>query len=215
MEKLLRVALGLIVCGVIIDGYFVISNFTKSSQSYVPEKHTKLNGIVRLTTEGKTFCSGTVISRTTVLTAAHCVRAQIGPIEITRQNIEIRPISNTDLHISGEVYSVRPQLDQALLRGDFDKFDPRPYIVDIKMLDSLRHGTYISCGFPMGGGLFCTKLIYKELMDFFWSVDGLILPGMSGGPVFADSGEVIAVNNAVENNDSFISPIYNLEVDAQ
>lgn len=173
------------------------------------------DAIVRLVTRGATFCTGTVLSNTTVLTAAHCVveQREFSAPEI-RKNIEIRPADNSAVGAFGRVTTVRYQLDQAIITGDFSEFHSLRFIPDVGALntEAIKRSKLTACGYPLGGKLFCATIYFKDLENFMWKVKGeTLLPGMSGGPVLLSNGDVVATNVAVEDDHSIVSPIYNLD----
>lgn len=179
-------------------------------------KKPKLDAIVRLTKGNHTVCTGTVVNQHTIITAAHCVLIQtvFGP-QIDMTPFDIRTDSDTTLGVTGIPYEARVQLDQALITGDFHLFEYKNYITDVKELNKLGNKpiTLYSCGYPLGGPLYCTPMEFDELYDFMWAVHGLLLPGMSGGPVMLKNGTIIGVNVAVSEDRSFISPIFNLDLE--
>ncbi len=177
-----------------------------------PKAPTKLGAIVRLNQGDRTFCTGTVINDTTVVTAAHCVLVELFGMIMARPEIEIRPESNIPVGVIAHPGYITTQLDMALLKGDFSQFQPKPYISTINQLMELQKPgrEFMSCGYPLGGGLQCTKTIYIERTDFSLRVQGILLPGMSGGPTMTTDGTVVGINNAVSGPDSIITPIYNI-----
>ena len=176
---------------------------------------TKLNPIVRLVKDGQTMCSGVVIDKTTVLTAAHCVLVEtpFGAI-YDGQPIEIRASDNVARGTWARPRSAYARLDRAVLKGDFSDYEPAKYISDVKESVATRVPglAYISCGYPLGGELYCASMSYIQDDAFFLDVKGVLIPGMSGGPTMLLDGRVIAVNTAVEGNHSIVAPIYNVDM---
>lgn len=179
-----------------------------------PAAVAKLGSIVRLTDKGRTFCSGTVISTRLILTAAHCVMTltPYGPMS-TASEFNIRDNNNVDQHVLAQPAFVDPQTDHAILVGDFSKFNAKEMVSDPTQLTAIRDSfaskRLVMCGYPLGGALYCTAARYRKPISFFWEVDGVLMPGMSGGPTMVD-GVVIATNYAVEAEFSIISPTYNV-----
>lgn len=170
--------------------------------------------IVRLTSEGRTFCSGTVINDTTIVTAAHCVTAQsLFGSTLSGETINIRQNANVDLGITAKATYADSKLDRALLTGDFSKLPKAKYLSNIKQLSALRikDSSLVSCGYPLAGDLYCSEMTYLKLTNFMWLVHGLLLPGMSGGPTMLPDGTVVAVNTAVDEDNSIVSPLYNVD----
>lgn len=174
---------------------------------------TGVGGIVRLTNQGRTYCTGSVVNNTTVITAAHCV-ATDSPIGIIINTgpIEVRSDDNRPHNTFGKVRSLSMQLDQAVLHGNFAIYNKLDLIDDVATLQ--RHRNHeeplLACGYALGGKLYCNKVTYHDLNNFMWSVDGVLLPGMSGGPVLTPDGSIIGINDAVSGNKSIISPTYNI-----
>ncbi len=71
----------------------------------------------------------------------------------------------------------------------------------------------LACGYPMGGPLYCGTLYYQDMYDFMWATSGVLIPGMSGGPVMLEDGTVVALNISVKDNESMVSPIYNIDAE--
>lgn len=199
---LLALTLILVAC----NGYMLFKGKGKSAP-------VKINSIIRLTDEGgNTFCSGTVVDDHTIITAFHCVVAgYYGPMPMIRTNIGIRGEEDVELRVKANVLGGSPQLDSAVLVGDFRAFKHMGYISDPERLVRIKQPKteFTSCGYPMGGKLFCTKLIFQNTHEFAWEMAGVLIPGMSGGPtMFGDN--LVAVNSAVSENNSLVNPIYNI-----
>lgn len=213
-KAVLRVGFLLCILLAALDLGLIFGGFIAKT-SVGPPLSTKIGGVVRLVEDkGSTFCTGTVISAHAILTAAHCVvlESMFGVMGV-RRDIEIRPSSNAKLGVKANVISVRPQMDQAVLTGDFRQFQILPYISDVGTLDSkkTKDSKLTACGYPLGGPLYCTTIYYKDMSLFMWRVKGTLIPGMSGGPVFLSNDTVVATNVAVEGADSIVSPTYNLK----
>lgn len=210
MKKLQYTAFVLCIAGAsFLAGHLLRGYLNKP----IPQPSTKYGSIVRLTRDGRTFCSGTVISNNLIVTAAHCVLEQTPfGYMMTQSEINIRPRDNTDLNVDATVVYATPQMDQAMITGDFTDFESRDIITDPKALEKL--GTtkkrFVSCGYPLNGDLYCNDMDFSERRDFFWATNGILIPGMSGGPAMTVSGVVVGVNVAVEKDKSIISPIYNI-----
>ncbi len=173
----------------------------------------KLNPIVRLIVDGRTFCSGTIVSNTLLITAAHCVveETPFGSTPNTK-SIEIRASDNKPIGVTARAVYASPQMDQAMMVGRFDLFEPKPFIQDPQTLtETKKKGQkFTSCGYPLNGDLYCNETSFAGNDHFFWAVNGVLIPGMSGGPTMLPSGALVAVNVAVVERLSIVSPIYNI-----
>jgi len=181
-----------------------------------PETHNKLSSIVRLVdgTSGSTFCTGTVVSDDTIITAGHClVNESILGVSLKQDVIDIRTNDDYDLNVKAKPIWVTTQLDQGILHGNFTQFEHRTFIADVHGILNTRQKQqpYITCGYPMGGHLVCTPFIYQGLYGFRWAGDGILIPGMSGGPAMTQDGVLIGVNTAMTDTQALISPIYNID----
>src|SRR5271165_464611 len=210
MLFLQRLALGLIIVGIGMCGYYISKGMNQKAVVTVPSKY---GSIVRLTREGRTFCSGTVISSSLIITAAHCVMEETPfGLMISTRDIEVRPRNNTDLRVEAATVYASHQMDSAVLHGDFSDFNNRELITDPAILTNIRSHTtkFISCGYPLGGDLYCNYTSDPFPDNFAWKVSGVLIPGMSGGPTMLEDGTVVAINIAVEREHAVVSPTYNL-----
>lgn len=175
----------------------------------------KLNPIVRLVRNGRTFCSGTVVNSNTIITAAHCILQETPfGIVLNSEPIDIRADNNIELNVTAAPIYATNQMDQAVLKGNFQLFDPKKIIANPYVLSTipLNHTNYKSCGYPLGGDLFCTETKYEGPFAFMWKMKGVLLPGMSGGPTMLMDGTVVAINDAATEDNAIVSPIYNIDI---
>lgn len=216
MRYIKHILFVLVMVGIAFTGFSLAKTEPKQSTP----QDAKYGSIVRLVRDGKTFCSGSVINKNLILTASHCVtfNTPFGAM-ISTEEIEIRDAYDQPVGVKAKVMRTRVQLDQAILYGNFSDFFIRSVITDVHVLNSetKNQQELLSCGYPFGGSLYCSNMVFKELYNFMWASNGLLLPGMSGGPVMLKDGSIVAVNVAVLHTDaehqiSIISPTYNLEL---
>lgn len=168
--------------------------------------------IVRLhdSDTGDFFCSGTVISDTQILTAAHCVIRETMFGAYLLKTVEIRTQDGQSMGLTVKVRAANPRQDVAILEGDFKLFDKRSIEIQPNALEDsyLKSSKIIACGYPAGGKLVCTTVKHVKHQLFGFSADGFLYPGMSGGPVIdVETGKVIGVNTAVLENRIYLSPL--------
>lgn len=164
--------------------------------------------LVRLYYEGSFMCSGVVVSDTLVLTAAHCV---VSP----SQTMPDEGIVVSDIFEQYFVPTVVAYYDKlrdvAILYGDFRFFQAAKVDWSGEFQEDLKNADIVTCGFPGGDVLYCSKIKYAT--NFYFKMlfsGGQLYKGMSGGPVLIDvNGEkvVIGVNSAVYLTYTIIGPI--------
>lgn len=172
-------------------------------------QNTGVSALVRLETlEGQTFCSGTVISNTTILTAAHCMMIE-GPMKIAS-------LPDAKGHVTealGVAYKINPRADYASVKGNFSAFSKMAFSTN-PAADILYHNyNLVTCGFPYGGRPVCYRITRPEKFVDQIKAKGQMYAGMSGGPVIdLNTGTIYAVNTAVTDGYIILSPIINAEV---
>lgn len=179
------------------------------------------NSIVRLHDRktGRFFCSGTVVSDDTIITAAHCVAqvedmGPLGQMLKLDESVDIRAGNGVELGIYGVTVAADPRSDQAIIHGDFKQFDARRSITDPKKVFEIYidpKADLQSCGYPYSGKLYCTPIHYVEPYNFQMAVKGQMYPGMSGGPIIdMNTGEIVGINTAMMGDVAIVSLTTNI-----
>lgn len=163
------------------------------------------NPMIRLTRNGKFHCSGSAISDTYAITAAHCVQGVGGAMNTA--SIDIQDADSKETRTKARAVGMLKSQDVALLMGDFKKFRKIPMETDPRGWLAHR-GPYISCGFPGGDKAICTPFMPQGNNQFLIYGNGFLYKGMSGGPVFdSQTGQLIAVNSRVNNQGASVGPL--------
>ena len=209
-----KIAITIIVAylAIFAIAYNVAKKATKPALTYITPKEVievappvKQMGIVRLheVVSGTFVCSGVVIGKTTLFTAAHCI-----PDEMV---LEVRAANGVRTGIIAYAVGGNPRADLAIMRGRLKRFQPLTYSASPKViLNNIESNarTIIACGFPYGGELLCSPVLDRRMFAFHISGRGYLYPGMSGGPVIDEAtGTVIGVNSAVTEKNILLAPL--------
>jgi Trypsin len=212
----LKSALEAAVVGFLLGGLILAASIAYVEYK-TPVTMLDTGSIVRLVdSNGETFCTGSVVRDDYIITAGHCVVEQgLLGVSLKKDPIGIRISDNVDIGVKGTAVYAMSQMDRGLIKGDFKNFPHAKMITDIHDSLELRKTskTLFACGYPLHGKLYCSNYTPYDVDGFIWGGYGTLLPGMSGGPLTTINNEVLGVNISVEGNKSFVSPIYNLDME--
>ena len=164
--------------------------------------------IVRLYQEdGMPLCSGVVISSNYILTAAHCLLTDTGKLSSGKITVKS---SDKTISVEATAASAYPRTDVGLITGNFSQFKyAKVETQTLRVFNS--PGPFLSCGFPLGGEMFCNRIDGFSYSNFFLVSNGVLIPGMSGGPILSMvTGYVIGVNSAMVDSISVYGPTLEL-----
>jgi S1-C subfamily serine protease len=167
------------------------------------------NPVVRLIDRdsGRGFCSGTVISDQYILTAGHCLFNE--KHYLSKRVILVGTADGLVILGSSEAVGAGLSIDLGLVKGDYKGF-AHPVVNDSN-IEVLKSGLMtISFGYPMNTKYVVgTKINLMGSYMFMLAGQGILFPGMSGGPVFMTDGKsivVVAVNTAVSGGAALFTP---------
>ena len=180
----------------------------RTAQQIGLKDSTKYNALVRLhdAKTGQFFCSGVVISRYIVATAAHCLSGR-NPLE---PDIEVRSMLGESTHIYAKFASqgADERADQGALAGDFLSFNSIHAVTDFEANISavLNAKHLVTCGFPLGAHLLCSPFSFRSFYNFHYIGSGMLWGGQSGGAVIdLDTGFVVGTNFATADAEVLVN----------
>lgn len=165
-----------------------------------------LNPILRVLINGQGHCTAFVIDDNYAMTAAHCLRSDnfFEGLDKTSKFSAITEMGEIQL----EAAAINNRIDVGLYKGDFRNF--KKLIPDFASFEIENpKDFFVACGYPYSQRvLTCTHFVPAYNIEFYIAGSGMLIPGMSGGPVInLRTGAVIAVNSAAGNGAFMVSPV--------
>lgn len=151
--------------------------------------------------EERFHCTAFVIDANYAATAGHCVVDK--DYRLFREPLSAKS-NEYEEHFPVEAVGAELRTDIGLIKGDFRNFK----ILRINTLNAnyiVQGGKrdYTACGHPQGQkALSCTPFLLMHQHLFHLTGPGLLIPGMSGGPVIdVLTNEVVGINSQVTEGD--------------
>jgi S1-C subfamily serine protease len=169
-----------------VSSHQVFKNLPKLAPS---SKVDPTRSIVRLYARGDFVCTGVVIGNNYVLTAAHCLVDEEGKMK----DQELGVVNDDgSAVIKGQLVGVNTRMDWGLIHGNFSVI-PGAILVSTQLK---IEPVVFACGYPQGSHFIHCENLFPKSNDAFLikCLNGVLQPGMSGGPVFDKEGEVVGLN---------------------
>ena len=163
-----------------------------------------IDSIIKLSRNGEPFCTGFVIDRNYIMTAAHCLGGM--QYKLQKKTLDILDNHN-NVVATGIPAGLNNRIDVGIVYGDFSEL-PFAKVEFYKYPPLEKASTYKTCGYPyLQKKLSCVP--YFPNGNFHFSIHGIGMgiPGMSGGPMIdMKSRTVIGVNSAMGPDGFLIAP---------
>jgi S1-C subfamily serine protease len=214
LKRVLLLMLIFILTPMVLPSCATSYSTSDTNPSFIPPENYNQDhqheALIRLhDSDGKFFCSGFVISDQYAVTAGHCVDSDFGRL---RQFIKIYNSVKMDTYVVASGAASNRRGDTGLIKGNFKEFDKLRLIIrpqDLYATISKAKKVY-ALGFPYGADYLISEINPKGLENFHMAGAGVLLPGMSGGPLVTEEGIVIGINSYVSGDHSAFSSLIGL-----
>lgn len=126
-------------------------------------------------------------------------------VKMKADELKVFTVDGTDTEIVASAYWKHPSRDYGFIKGDFSNFNK----VKIKKgFDAKAGDIFKACGFP-GAKVPATCVDFEAIgsYDFQYMGKSTFQRGISGGPIFDHSNEVVGIASSVAKSVSFMEPI--------
>lgn len=186
---------------------------TPQSSVAVSKKNDPISALVYA--NGYIFCTAFVITDSLAITAGHCLatrecittQLKKGCSVPSQERMFLVGIETQEVfEVKIRTYELSTLIDFAVIEGDFRNFNKVKINLkdfSLKENDKLKH-----CGFARGTAPYvCTYGKYVGMGWFSGKSSVLIIPGMSGGPVFDKDNVVVGINTSGYDEFSLFTPV--------
>lgn len=205
IEKVVRVVL--MSAAIVAIGYgahtFWQAKPKVSTYNIKQPNNGKFHAIVQIqSVKRKGTCTAFIVREKIAITAAHCISwNKKGKSE----KFKVYNINGEYTGVKAQAWWVADRRDIGLIQGDFKAFNRMPLKAewDVKPYDIMR-----LCGF-FGSVLppTCNNFIALGNKGFRYAGIGVVIPGVSGGPVIDHRGYAVGVASSVGDREVYMEPL--------
>lgn len=170
-------------------------------------KNPPYGSVIQLHVNNDFICTGVVFDEQYIVTAAHCLVGTLGYMR--KEEYTVYDPSSKKSATKAKPVGINSRIDYGILKGNFKKFKKAKLNVHE---NEFSNGSYMACGYPYGQKKISCMAVYPKGNYFFQiAAEGVLYPGMSGGPVYNNiTGNIIGVNSAAGDGFVLLAPLIGL-----